>query len=95
MMQKLDATIAEAQKSLSEVTAIASKIQDGEGTMGLLMNDEKLYDNLERVTRDLDLLLVELKANPKKFIPPLVQIGGKKKNNKNNETPKNDETYND
>ncbi|GAA3508236.1 MlaD family protein [Aquimarina addita] len=38
------------------------------GTLGKLMKDEKLYNNLEKSTRQLELLLQDLRLNPKRYV---------------------------
>ena len=36
--------------------------------MGQLMTNDSLYKNLESVTRDLDKLLIDMEANPKRYV---------------------------
>ena len=47
---------------------IAAKINKGEGSLGLLANDRQLYTNLDSAAKSLDQLLIDLKANPKKYV---------------------------
>ncbi len=61
-------TVARANKALAEVAAITEKINKGEGSMGLLINDKKLYDNLSATTADMDKLMIDLKENPSRYI---------------------------
>lgn len=44
------------------------KIDEGEGSLGLLVNDPDLYNNLEDASRQLDLLLLDVKYNPKRYV---------------------------
>ncbi|MFT6715936.1 MAG: phospholipid/cholesterol/gamma-HCH transport system substrate-binding protein [Saprospiraceae bacterium] len=52
---------------LSKVDSIASDIQSGKGSLGLLLKDEKLYNDLAYSAADLDLLLFDLRAHPKRY----------------------------
>lgn len=61
-------TLAEAKKALAETSVIMSKINRGEGTMGMLVNNDSLYKSLTAASKDLDQLLIDLKANPKRYV---------------------------
>ncbi|RNI25935.1 MlaD family protein [Rufibacter latericius] len=66
----LDSTIAQAQQTMS-------KINQANGSLGKLMNDDSLYRNLNGSTESLNALLMDLKANPKRYVHfSLLQIGG-------------------
>lgn len=52
---------------LAKVDSIAGDIQNGKGSLGLLMKDEKLYNDLAYSAADLDLLLFDLRAHPKRY----------------------------
>ena len=58
--------------------SIIAAIDSQQGTLGKLVYDKQLYDNLTSATAYLSAILKELQANPKVYIPPLIQIGGKK-----------------
>ena len=45
-----------------------SKISNGKGNVGKLVNDDNLYDNLQKTIEDLDKLIKDIKDNPKKYI---------------------------
>ncbi len=64
---ELVSTIEQAKGSLGEFALAMDKINRGEGTFGLLLNDQALYLNLERSSRQLDLLLEDIKENPGKY----------------------------
>jgi phospholipid/cholesterol/gamma-HCH transport system substrate-binding protein len=64
-----------AMKNLSQIT---TKINSGEGTMGAMVNDKAAYDNMNKSIKDLDALLIDIKANPKKYVTFSV-FGGKPK----------------
>lgn len=61
-------TLAKANKTFDEITAVMQKMNNGEGTMGQLMTNDSLYKNLENATRDLDKLLIDMEANPKRYV---------------------------
>jgi phospholipid/cholesterol/gamma-HCH transport system substrate-binding protein len=61
-------TINHLNNSLSDMATITDKIIKGEGSLGLLVNDKKLYNNLESSSRELDQLLLDLKLNPGRYV---------------------------
>lgn len=71
-------TVNNANKALADIAAITAKIDRGEGSLGLLINDKQLYDNLNRSASDLDVLLVDIKKNPKRYVNISVFGGGGK-----------------
>ncbi len=64
----LKQVISNAQLALENVAVILEKINKGEGSLGLLINDEKLYMNLEKTSLDLDLLMKDMKLNPDNYV---------------------------
>ena len=52
---------------LAKVDSIAGDIQNGKGSLGLLLKDEKLYNDLAYSAADLDLLLYDLRKHPKRY----------------------------
>lgn len=77
-VQKADITrtINNARKSLKEFSEMAKKINNGEGSIGLLLNDKELYDNLARSSASMDSLLSDLKNNPNRYVH--VSVFGRK-----------------
>lgn len=61
-------TFEKAKISLTKLSAILEKINQKEGTAGMLINDKKLYEQLAETTEALKGLIEEIKANPKKFV---------------------------
>lgn len=59
--EKLTATV-------EELNTLARKIDEGNGTLGQLMNDREMYDNLTAASENLSLLLADLKANPARYV---------------------------
>lgn len=64
----LGQTLMYLEASLSSMNEILGKIDRGEGTLGLLVNNDSLYTNLEGATRELELLLEDFRLNPKKYV---------------------------
>lgn len=64
----LTQTLIRAEESLTSMSEILEKINNGEGTAGLLINDEELYNNLTSSSRQLEELLEEIKKNPGDYI---------------------------
>lgn len=69
-------TIDNASKAMKDVQIITDKINKGEGSIGLLINDERLYNNLSNASENLDQLIFDLKNNPSKYLK--ISIFGKK-----------------
>ncbi|MEM9024667.1 MAG: MlaD family protein, partial [Bacteroidota bacterium] len=62
-------TISRAGTVMESVSNIVHKIENGEGTMGMLVNDEKLYMELTMAATELNMLLLDLRLNPGKYMP--------------------------
>ena len=61
----LNATLANLRVLTAELN---NKLNDRNSSLGLLLNDRQLYDNANGAVMSLDSLLIDLKANPKKYI---------------------------
>jgi phospholipid/cholesterol/gamma-HCH transport system substrate-binding protein len=64
----LHQTLVNAEKSLENLNLVLEKIENGEGSIGLLVNDEGLYNNLESSSKQLELLLEDIRKNPGGYI---------------------------
>jgi phospholipid/cholesterol/gamma-HCH transport system substrate-binding protein len=60
--------VAKAEEAVGNFNQMSRKINDGEGTIGKLLNDERMYDNLEAATKELEELLRDIKLHPKRYI---------------------------
>jgi phospholipid/cholesterol/gamma-HCH transport system substrate-binding protein len=76
---ELRSAISRANESLDQTYQILQKINKGEGNIGLLVNNDSLYYNLENLTGELDRLVKDLQENPKKYIHVSVFGGSDKK----------------
>jgi len=54
--------------TVASLESITQGIQDGEGSLGKLTKDEKLYNNLESASKELEELLRDMKEHPKRFV---------------------------
>ena len=52
----------------SKLNKVVSRVDNGEGSIGKLLKDESLYNNLEGASRQLEELLQDLKLNPKRYV---------------------------
>jgi len=71
--QKLDSihvtqSMAKLEQTLHNVQELTRKLNEDEGTLGMLMNDKQLYLNLTKTIGDLDSLMIDLKAHPKRYV---------------------------
>jgi len=73
---ELNKMIADAQKTLTELNTMLANIDAGKGTIGKLMKDEALYKNLNNSSKQLELLLQDLRLNPKRYVH--ISVFGKK-----------------
>lgn len=73
----LQQTLANTEESLSSLNQILDRINKGEGSMGLLVNDEELYNNMQNSSKQLELLLEDIRRNPGSYINISV-FGGRK-----------------
>ena len=66
---KLNETLATANTALGGVDELVGQLQAGEGTLGMLLQDEDLYTNLNALSYSLDSLLVDLQQRPYRYVP--------------------------
>jgi len=64
----IKSTIHNANKTLAEFSAISTKINNGEGTIGMLINNDSLYNNLNSLAADMDSLIIDLNENPNRYV---------------------------
>ncbi len=72
----LGKTVANLQKTLEKVDKMMANLQAGKGSMGKLINDDALYTNLEKTSKELELLLEDVRLHPTRYIN--VSVFGKK-----------------
>lgn len=74
-------TIKELNKTLSETKILMANINEGKGTLGKLAKNDSLYNNLNKSLANLEQLLGDLKAHPKRYVH--FSLFGKKEKIKN------------
>lgn len=72
----LGQTVKNLEKTLASVDKIMSGIESGKGTMGKLMTDEAMYTNFTKASKELELLLQDLRLHPTRYVN--VSLFGKK-----------------
>jgi len=74
----LKGTILNARNAIAELQGIVGDINNGKGTVGKLIKDDKLYADLDSTVKSLDVLLKDVKANPYRYVNVSL-FGGKKR----------------
>lgn len=65
---EIQPTIDSLQEAVGELKTAIARINSNNGTLGLLMNDRKLYDKLNDAVLSAEILLDDLRANPKRYV---------------------------
>ncbi|HLW32269.1 MAG TPA: MlaD family protein [Aequorivita sp.] len=68
--------VTDLQSALDKVNQIVNDVDNGKGSMGKLLKDDQLYNNLEGASRQLEQLLQDVKLNPKRYVH--ISVFGKK-----------------
>ncbi|MFT6850216.1 MAG: phospholipid/cholesterol/gamma-HCH transport system substrate-binding protein [Sphingobacteriales bacterium] len=71
--------LADAETSMAQTKIIVEKINQSQGSLGLMVNDKALYNNLTDASKSLDELLSDLKGQPKRYVNFSLFGGGKSK----------------
>lgn len=64
----LDSTLNTLNATLANLKALSEQLNDKNSSLGKIMNDRELYDNANHAISSLDSLLMDIKANPKRYI---------------------------
>ena len=64
----LAVTMAKVNNTLQNVEEMTAKLNSNEGTLGLLMRDPQLYNNLNSTMMHADSLVIDLKQHPKRYV---------------------------
>lgn len=80
----MKATLQRVNHILASIDTMTMRLNNGEGTMGKILNKEELYYDLTAISENLNKILIDLQNNPKKYISFSVF----------SKTPKEYDTYN-
>ena len=61
-------TMRQVDQTIANVQQLTAKLNSKEGSLGLLMNDTQLYDNLNSTMRNADSLAIDLRQHPKRYV---------------------------
>jgi len=61
-------TIQNANAAVADLQQVVDNINSGKGSVGLLLNDEQLYNNLNNASKNLDSLMIDLREHPKRYV---------------------------
>jgi phospholipid/cholesterol/gamma-HCH transport system substrate-binding protein len=87
---KLDETVNSLQSAMNELKIAMAKANSKDGSLGLLLNDPKLYKNLESTTYKLNILLDDFRTHPKRYVN--VSVFGKKDKTQPLTAPRQDDS---
>ncbi|RYE01002.1 MAG: MCE family protein [Sphingobacteriales bacterium] len=76
----LESTVNELRGAAEGLKGSINKLQDPKGSIGALMSDRKLYDQLNKVALSMEILLDDVRVHPKRYVNVSV-FGGKTKTN--------------
>jgi phospholipid/cholesterol/gamma-HCH transport system substrate-binding protein len=60
--------ISNLDKTIGDLSTVMERIEKGEGSLGQLINNDKLYLELEKSAVELNLLLEDIRLNPKRYV---------------------------
>ena len=64
----LKATVARVDTAIDNVNFLIADLRSPNGTVGMLLNDKGLYNHIDSAVVSVDSLLIDLKANPKRYV---------------------------
>jgi phospholipid/cholesterol/gamma-HCH transport system substrate-binding protein len=76
---RIPETLANLQSAINELRGAIGKVNSPSGTLGLLLNDKMLYENLANTSRSLTTLLDDIRLHPKRYVN--ISVFGKKDKN--------------
>jgi len=65
---ELSETVKKTQEAVDKLNSAIAKINEGDGTLAKLTNDDSLYVNLNSAAENLNKLLIDVRENPGRYI---------------------------
>ncbi|MFM7769157.1 MAG: hypothetical protein ACKO8Q_01215 [Bacteroidota bacterium] len=65
---KLASTVIKVEKAMTHFESVVNRANNGEGTLGKLLNNDSLYNELNSASHSLDLLLDDMRNHPKNYV---------------------------
>jgi phospholipid/cholesterol/gamma-HCH transport system substrate-binding protein len=66
--QRLDATVTSLDQAGTSLATVIGRLEQGDGTLGKLMQDDELYNNLNTAAFNLNALAEDIRENPRRYI---------------------------
>src|SRR5699024_4943348 len=60
--------VYEIEQTIAGLNNVVNKLENGEGSIGKLLEDDNLYQNLEGASKELEELMRDIKLNPKRYV---------------------------
>lgn len=70
-LAQVNGNLAALETTTANLDLMLTKINQGEGTLGLLVNDPRLYNRLDSTAASLNALLLDIQRNPKRYLEDL------------------------
>ena len=70
-LRRVDRSLEEVETLSASLDAVLVKLNEGEGTLGLMLNDPSLYYNLNAAVTNLNTLLLDFQNDPKRYLQEL------------------------
>jgi phospholipid/cholesterol/gamma-HCH transport system substrate-binding protein len=61
-------TIKQTNEAVKQTSEVLAKINSGKGSLGMLLNNDSLYNNLEASSKNLDKLLEDMRLHPNRYV---------------------------
>jgi phospholipid/cholesterol/gamma-HCH transport system substrate-binding protein len=86
-IEEFEKTLEVTTTTMNQLSEVLTKVESGDGSFSRLLNDKQLYTNLEFTSKNLALLLQDIRLNPKRYINVSVFGKGQKEYIPPNEDP--------
>ncbi len=68
-VESLKRTLDSADRAVDGIAGVAQQLDQGEGTLGMLLKDDELYHRLDRISLEADSLLIDFQERPYRYVP--------------------------